>query len=217
MSALDFMDSTGLGTIVRIAKRVKEGNGKLRLSNQQSKILVFYEGSCNSKINSTPDDTVLQKLRSCASGKERSQMPIEHKIDPETGIMHVRRWGHIDTQDEKEAFQKRSKDPLLVSDTPVIVECREVDPADSTEVVQYIADRTTRIAADLDCGPIAIIVSSDVEYGMARMYMTMTETMHPNTEVFRSYDEGLAWLLRESKKESKVDHLKGIRFREWPQ
>jgi stage II sporulation protein AA (anti-sigma F factor antagonist) len=43
MSSVDFIDSTGLGTIVRLAKRVKEAKGQLRLSDPQPKILEIFE------------------------------------------------------------------------------------------------------------------------------------------------------------------------------
>ena len=127
-------------------------------------------------------------------------MPIEHKVDEKTGIMHVRRWGAITTHDEEAAIKKRNEDQLVVPGIPVIVDCREVDPPDSSEVVRYIADMTTGIAAELDCGPLAIVVGSDVEYGMARMYMALTELKHPDTIVFRSYDNALKWLRQKSKK-----------------
>ena len=43
MSMVDFVDSTGLGTIVRLAKRVREAKGQLRLSDPQPKILEMFE------------------------------------------------------------------------------------------------------------------------------------------------------------------------------
>lgn len=127
-------------------------------------------------------------------------MPIEHKVDEETGIMHVRRWGAITTHDEDTAIIKRNEDPAVVPNIPVIVDCREVEPPDSPEVVQYIADKATMIAEELDCGPVAIVISSDVEYGMARMYMGLTALKHPDTKVFRSYDKALKWLLEQAKR-----------------
>jgi hypothetical protein len=127
-------------------------------------------------------------------------MPIQHKVDEKTGIMHVRRWGAISTHDEEAALKNRSDDPAVVPNIPVIVDCREVEPPDSIEVVQYIADRTTAIAAELDCGPMAIVVSTDVEYGMARMYTGLTGLKHPNTKVFHRYDKALEWLLNQAKK-----------------
>ncbi len=43
MSSVDFVDSTGLGTIVRLAKRAREAKGQLRLSDPQPKILEMFE------------------------------------------------------------------------------------------------------------------------------------------------------------------------------
>ena len=121
-------------------------------------------------------------------------MPIEHQVDEKTGILHVRRWGNITARDEMDALMSRAEDPLVISGIPVLVDCREVDPPDSTEMIQYLANKIIFIAAELDCGPVAIVVSSDVEYGMARMYMALTELDHPNIDVFRSRDNALRWL-----------------------
>ena len=125
-------------------------------------------------------------------------MPIEHRVDPETGFLFVRRWGLIDTHNEEAAIEERSKDPQVVPGIPVLVDCRDVEPPDSTKVIQYLANRVSHIAAELDCGPIAIIVGSDTEYGMARMFISLTKINHPNTMVFRNYDEGLKWLYQQT-------------------
>jgi len=127
-------------------------------------------------------------------------MPIEHKVDPETGVLHVDRWGHINTHDEEHACRERSMDPLFTPGIPVLVDCTRVEPVDSTETVRYVADCVTKNASALKCGPVAIIVSSDVEYGMARMYMAYTELAQPITEVFRDRESALAWLMEKRQK-----------------
>ena len=43
MSDLDFIDSTGLGTIILISKRISEGQCQLRFSNLKPKILNIIE------------------------------------------------------------------------------------------------------------------------------------------------------------------------------
>lgn len=43
MSAVEFIDSTGLGTIVRLSKRVREAKGELSLAEPQPKILEMFE------------------------------------------------------------------------------------------------------------------------------------------------------------------------------
>lgn len=43
MSAVEFIDSTGLGAVVRLSKRVREAKGKLSLAEPQPKILAMFE------------------------------------------------------------------------------------------------------------------------------------------------------------------------------
>ena len=125
-------------------------------------------------------------------------MPIDHMVDTTTGVMHVRRWGKITAGQEDTALRKRREDPLVLPGIPVIVDCRDVDPPDSTELTNHIAARISALAEELNCGPVAIVVGSDVEYGMARMYAALTALTHPNTAVFRNYDEALDWLDKQS-------------------
>lgn len=121
-------------------------------------------------------------------------MSIAHYVDKVRGILFVSRSGTIDTHDENRAFHERSDNPLIVPGIPVIVDCTGMDPPDTTEVVQYIARHSMHIARRLNCGPLAIVVSSDVEYGMARMYQSLTEPGHTNTKIFRSIQEAIDWI-----------------------
>ena len=43
LSSVDFIDSTGLGTVVRLSKRVREAKGKLNLAEPQPRILAMFE------------------------------------------------------------------------------------------------------------------------------------------------------------------------------
>jgi hypothetical protein len=123
-------------------------------------------------------------------------MPISHRVMSDPPLMLIRRWGAIDTQDERAACAAREADPRVVPGLPVLVDTTEVEQADTVEVIRYLADCVTHSAAALRCGPVAIVVASDVEYGMGRMYMALTELAHPDTEVFRSLQAARRWLAR---------------------
>lgn len=123
-------------------------------------------------------------------------MPVSHYVDRTRGrdILFVTRSGTIDTQDESLAFQERDADSSVVPGIPVVVDCSGVNPTDSAEVVRYIVRYSMQLAQRLSCGPLAIVVNSYVECGMARMYQEMTEPVHANTEVFCSAQEAIDWL-----------------------
>jgi anti-sigma B factor antagonist len=50
LSSVEFIDSTGLGTLVRLSKRVREAQGKLSLAEPQAKILEMFELTRLNKI-----------------------------------------------------------------------------------------------------------------------------------------------------------------------
>ncbi len=121
-------------------------------------------------------------------------MPITHRVDPDTRILFVTRSGSIDSQDEVKARRERQTDPLVVPGIRVVVDCREVNPCDSPEAVRNLADQITTLAEKLRCGPVAIVVATDIQYGMARMYQALTDLSHPDTTVFHDYGEAVEWI-----------------------
>lgn len=121
-------------------------------------------------------------------------MPITHHVDRELNILFVTRSGSISSQDEQRALRERQADPRVVPGIPVLVDCRYVEPADDSDTVRYLADKVTQLASRLRCGPVAIVVSNNAQFGMARMYQILTESDHQETEIFRDYDEALRWL-----------------------
>ncbi len=126
-------------------------------------------------------------------------MPVSHYVDKELGILVVVREGQTSGDEEEDSFRARKSDPALAPGLPVLVDSRKVDPADSIETIRHVAAIIQNNALKLRCGRTALLVGSDVEYGMARMFMALTEPIHPHTAVFRDYDEALTWLLEGQK------------------
>jgi hypothetical protein len=121
-------------------------------------------------------------------------MPVTYFVDEETGILHLKRSGEVTAAEDAASFQARLADPAVTVGIPVLVDATGIEPADSVKRVRCMAERVVRNASRLKCGPTAILVSSDVEYGMARMFMALTEPVHPQTNVFRDANEAIEWL-----------------------
>lgn len=129
-------------------------------------------------------------------------MPITHHVRPD-GILVLERWGTLSISEEEINLQERLKDPLVFPGMRVLVNALRVEPADSVNLIRHLAGIARATAAKLDCGAVALLVKSEVEYGMARMYMTLTEVEHPNTQIFTDYEEALAWLKAQTPTTSK--------------
>ena len=121
-------------------------------------------------------------------------MPLAYTVDVAANLLRVRRWGRITAHEEEKACRQRACDPLVVPGIQVLVDCKAVEPADTTEMVRSISDCTRHIGAALQCGPLAIVVDTEVQYGMARMYQAYTDSAHPITQVFRVEADALEWL-----------------------
>jgi hypothetical protein len=121
-------------------------------------------------------------------------MSVTHYVDTERNILFVTRSGQTSPDEEEASFRARKEDPLVAPGIPVFVDTRDVDPPDSPETIKRIAYNVAKNAARLECGRTALLVGSDVQYGMARMFMAMTELVHPHVEVFRDETAALAWL-----------------------
>ncbi len=106
----------------------------------------------------------------------------------------MKRSGEVTAKEDDASFEARLADPAVTVGIPVLVDVTEIKPADSVERVRCMAERVVRNTICLKCGPTAILVASAVEYGMARMFMALTDRVHPQTDVFRDANEALAWL-----------------------
>lgn len=124
-------------------------------------------------------------------------MPVTHYVDSARHILFVTRSGRTSPQEEDASFHARKNDPAITPGIPVFVDSRAVDPPDSPETIQLLAANVAQNAARLECGRTAILVGSDVQYGMARMFMALTELVHPHVEVFRDEETAFRWLLQD--------------------
>jgi hypothetical protein len=122
-------------------------------------------------------------------------MPITYTLDRERQRMVTRAEGlltraelehHLDVEalDRAEAFAE------LFDATGATTDITAQD-------VRGLVDRARQWkAAGISVGPTAIVATTDVVYGMARMYAMMAEFLNAPVEVFRETGPALEWLDR---------------------
>jgi hypothetical protein len=77
----------------------------------------------------------------------------------------------------------------------MLYDSREDTSAPSSADLRAVVDVVGRHIAQLGPrGPVAIVTSQPMNYGMARMYSTLGEPVHINVEVFRELADAEAWL-----------------------
>jgi hypothetical protein len=63
--------------------------------------------------------------------------------------------------------------------------------------VHHVVERVHAMMLDAPFGPTAVVATNDMFFGMARMFGILCQLRGgPQVAVFRTFDEGLDWLLR---------------------
>lgn len=122
-------------------------------------------------------------------------MPISYEIDEAKGLVVTRASGDLTDQDILQLKARLVADPKWTPGMRELSDVRSIDRLSVTAVgVRHMALRDERDARALASYRLAIVVSRDEVYGMARMYQIMTEQTVPNVRVFRDIEEAKNWL-----------------------
>lgn len=120
---------------------------------------------------------------------------VTYRIDSECGVVLTTATGVLTEEDLLTHKHALRRDPDF---RPGMVELSDVR---GIERLQLTSDGVRRLVADdeSDAGrmsshKLAIVVSREVVFGMARMYGTLTQEHLPNLGVFRDMEEAKAWL-----------------------
>ncbi len=121
-------------------------------------------------------------------------MPYSYKI--EDGIVFTKVTGEVAVEELSEFSRTWLADPDLPS--PLLV-CREEVDLDylTAEVVKGSAKFASTLNIP-DGSRLALVVDSDVAYGMSRVYEARTAELGFDIGIFRDRDEAIKWLRQES-------------------
>jgi hypothetical protein len=122
-------------------------------------------------------------------------MPISYEIDEARGLVHTTASGTLTDSDILQLKARLVADPRWRSTMRELSDVRAIDKLEVTaEGVQSMMLRDQSDAAALASYRLAIVVSKEVAYGMARMYQILTERTVPHVGVFRDMEEARSWL-----------------------
>lgn len=122
-------------------------------------------------------------------------MPITTHIDSETGDRTHTATGNLTVENVQATLSEVYTRPDFRSDAAALWDLREATGDFPTEDVRHLVDFVTKLVGDGDQGKVAIVVSSDLGFGMSRMYETILggQTRKP-MKVFRDLDDAQSWL-----------------------
>jgi hypothetical protein len=127
-------------------------------------------------------------------------MAISYRIDPAVDLVHVRVAGHLTPADHQAYLSALLADPAFRPGMHRLFDCRDADDSNSSDEVRLIADRVRAEAAHFGDSRCAILVRSDVQYGMARVFEAFLGDVPGDFRSFRDPAEASAWLSEVTRK-----------------
>ena len=123
---------------------------------------------------------------------------IELRVDRESGVLITRVVGAIDDTAFVEAYSEIATVPGVHPGIDEVVDLRDGDLSRVTRTaLRQIDDIAGRFHADAEARPrTAVLVDSDLSFGVARMYELMAEASPEMVQVFRTPAEVVRWLDR---------------------
>jgi hypothetical protein len=122
-------------------------------------------------------------------------VPLSYEIDTELGIVRVIAVGEPTIEDQNELGTQWSGDPDYRSGMPILLDNRlRSAPSNRAHISKVVeeARRSQLVQKGTRC---AVVVASDAEYGMVRMFASMSEDRPLVTKPFRDISSAEQWLI----------------------
>lgn len=122
-------------------------------------------------------------------------MPIKYKIFQNRNLVYALGIGEITYDDLLRHIEELSTDPKYVSPMKKIVDYRNSTLVKlKTEESIRITNKKNKLIETFKNEKCAFVTNSDLDFGMTRMHGTHIDSTGITTQVFRSFEDALAWL-----------------------
>lgn len=122
---------------------------------------------------------------------------MRYEIDTR-GFVRITASASPTAEDELAVYRKMLADPSFEPGIDILLDNRARSASGGSSHVQKMARLASGARSELAGCRCAIVVSNEVEFGMARMYELMTDGDPLTVRVFRVLEEAETWLAMES-------------------
>jgi len=122
-------------------------------------------------------------------------MPITYEIDKARGVIRTRCVGHVVFAEVAEHFRTLFLDPACPERLDVLLDLSEMTSVPGVEQLKAVPGEIGRIRDRVRFEACAIVATSDLLFGLTRMFEVFAEEQFRTTCVFRDASEAEAWLI----------------------
>ncbi|MGD8414727.1 MAG: hypothetical protein PVF33_10865 [Candidatus Latescibacterota bacterium] len=122
-------------------------------------------------------------------------MPIQTRIDPDNGFrVHVME-GPILMDEVRLTLEETYAHPDFRPEADAMWDLTGATGDPATEEIRHLADFVGKLAGEMDAGKVALLVSEQFEFGLARMYESILAGQSSKPiMVFKNRAEAESWL-----------------------
>ncbi len=121
-------------------------------------------------------------------------MPVTYRIDRELRRIVTSCSGFTTLKEVLAHFEELELDPDCPPHADVLLDLSEVTSLPNVGQIRAAAERAADTGRRIGFGACAIVAGSELLFGMARLFETLTETHLTRTAVFRSREAAETWL-----------------------
>jgi hypothetical protein len=120
-------------------------------------------------------------------------MPITYTIDPAKNLLITTATGTITLDGYRSYVERREADPAYDPKMCGLFDAKEARFGFSTEEMRSFAKHYKAQLPD-SCMRRAVVVSCDLDFGLARMFKAMADDPRLEYGVFKDFEQALAWV-----------------------
>lgn len=124
-------------------------------------------------------------------------MPVTYTIDPSNRLIHTVCAGPITANEVIDHFRELAQDPSCPDCLDVLLEVQASTSAPESADLRDVTAAIAHVRSRVKFGACAIVATTDLLFGMMRMFEVFTEQYFNKTQVFRDLQEAEAWLMAE--------------------
>jgi hypothetical protein len=121
-------------------------------------------------------------------------VPVVYEIDRELGLIRTRCRGNVTFAEVLGHFRELENDPSLPARLDVLLDLTGMQSIPESDQVSSAAREVEVLRRKVAWGACAIVASSDILFGMSRMFHALVEAQFANSNVFRDLAGAERWL-----------------------
>lgn len=121
-------------------------------------------------------------------------MPVLYEFDAQRGVVRTRCVGDVGFEEVIAHFRELEGDAALPARLDVLLDLTALESVPESDQLRSVAGEVEQFQKRVEWGACAVVASSDLLFGMSRVFQAFAEVHFTDASVFRELPEAERWL-----------------------